>query len=101
MDAHDEPGVPCGICCAVVLVPVVLVCLLLEMIYGSGIAWAYLSNRPRNYWGIVAGSVATVVGPGVLVFATLRTRSMRQNTARRVMRIEVWTLIATLPFALL
>jgi hypothetical protein len=101
MDAYDEPGVQCGICCAAVLVPVVFVCLLLEVIWGSGIAWGYISEQPRNYWGIVAGFFATVIGPAVLVFATLRTRSMREHMARRVMRIEVWTLIATLPFALL
>ena len=95
MDVYDQRVDRGRVCCAIALLPVVFVCLWLEAIGGSAIAW-----DGDNRWAFAGWAVA-VIGPAVLVIATLRTRPMREHMARRVFRIEVWTLIAALPGALL
>ena len=102
MDAYDERIEQRRICWVVVLVPVVCVSLLLETMAGwSMAAWGYIHYQPTNRGVVVAGSVIAAIGPVALVVATLWTRSMRELTTSRVLRIEVWTLIGALPGALL
>jgi|HubBroStandDraft_2_1064218.scaffolds.fasta_scaffold318560_2 hypothetical protein len=88
-------------CCAIALLPIVFICLLLAAVDGSSIAWSWINDQSPNYIGDIAGLAVAVMGPAALIVATLRTRPIRQQMTRRVLRIEGWTLIAALPSVLI
>jgi hypothetical protein len=86
---------------ALALVPVLVVSLWIEVIAGTGTAWAFAqpgqTNSPLlSLWMAFAGA-----GPATVVAITIGTRSRLPSMTGRILRIEKWGLIVAVPLSLI
>jgi hypothetical protein len=87
--------------CAVFLAPALYLSLWLEVIGGTGETWNTLQTGQFDLVGAVFHMGFAFAGPIAVVLATLRSRANKKHIARRLVRIEVWGLAVSCPFALL
>ena len=88
---------------SLLLAPWLLLGLWFEVAVGIQIVWAnlvgYVSPSQPDVTAAMCFLAATVVGPGLVVFTTVRTRR-RTSLISRVLRIECWSLLVVGPLAL-
>ena len=85
---------------AVVLVPIVVLCLLLEVTAGTGLAWESLNTEPTRVGWAAAWFAFALLGPVVVVMATVRSRGREPDLVSRALSIEKAALMAVVPLAL-
>jgi hypothetical protein len=85
---------------SILLLPVVVYCLVLEVAAGTGTAWACFQPDGRNIPEGFAWFAFALIGPAVLVFSTIRSRSRIPNLASRALNIEKWTLGFGIPIGI-
>jgi hypothetical protein len=89
------------IAAAVLLAPVLSLCLWIEVIAGTGMAWGCVQPGQTSLVGAMAWFAFSAFGPGVVVVTTLRSRRRLTGLANRTLRIEKCGFIAGVPLALL
>jgi len=89
---------------AVILAPCLLIGLWLEVVVGTQAAWAsfvsYVSPSQPNVAAGLCFLAATLLGPAIVIVATIRTRR-RVGIGSRVLRIECWSLPVVCPLGVL
>jgi hypothetical protein len=89
---------------SVFLAPWLLLGLWLEVVVGTQAAWAnfvgYVSPAQPNITAGLCFLAATLVGPVLVIVATIRTRH-RVGTGSRLLRIECWSLPVVCPLGVL
>lgn len=84
---------------ALLLTPVLVVSLWIEVIAGTGTAWAFYQPGQANDALLALWTAFAACGPVTVLTTTIRTRSRLPGMTSRVLRIEKWGLIVVLPLA--
>jgi hypothetical protein len=88
---------------SLLLAPWLVLSLWLEVAVGIQVVWAnlvgYVSPSKPDVAAAMWFLAATLIGPAVVVFTTIRTRQ-RTSLSSRVLCIECWSLLVVGPLAL-
>jgi hypothetical protein len=84
---------------ALLLAPVLVVSLWIEVIAGTGTAWAFAQPGQANDAVLALWMAFAACGPVTVLTATVRTRSRLPGRISRVLRIEKCGLIVAFPLA--
>jgi hypothetical protein len=86
---------------ALLLAPVLVASLWLEVVAGTQAVWYYVQPGQTSYAWLALATALAWCGPATVVAMTTRTRSRLPGVTERILRIEKWGLIVTLPLELI
>jgi hypothetical protein len=85
---------------ALFLAPVLVTCLWIEVIAGTGAVWNSVQPGQASFASLALGMAFAACGPVIVLVTTIRTRSRLPSMTERFLRIEKWGLIVALPLSL-